>query len=159
MDITYDETVNNTEKKLRVEGEIRYAGFWMRFWAYLVDLIVVGSLNRIFIYPIIKAFNLPSDEPAFLPLELLLTGAVFYLYFIIMTKFLQQTLGKMIFGLKVISAEGNSLNWSTVIFRELVGRTISKALNGLLYVWAAFTKKKQGLHDYFADTYVIHSDK
>jgi uncharacterized RDD family membrane protein YckC len=158
MDITYDETVNHTEKKLIKESEIRYAGFWMRFWAYLIDLIVVGSLNRILIYPMIKAFNLPSNEPAFLPLEVLLTGVVFYLYFIMMTKFFHQTLGKMIFGLKVISSDGNSLNWSTVIFRELIGRTISKTLNGLLYVWAAFTKKKQGLHDYFADTYVIHSD-
>ncbi|RBW71462.1 RDD family protein [Bacillus taeanensis] len=157
MDITFDETTNDTEKVL-TGNEVRYAGFWMRFWAYLADLIVIASLNRIFIYPLIKAFNLPSDEPAFLPLEVLLTGTIFYLYFMLMTKFFQQTLGKMIFGLKVISAGNSSLSWSTIIFRELVGRTISKTLNGLFYIWTAFTRKKQGLHDYFADTYVVHVD-
>ncbi|SIC78181.1 Uncharacterised protein [Mycobacteroides abscessus subsp. abscessus] len=24
-------------------ASVRFAGFWMRFWAYLADLIVIGS--------------------------------------------------------------------------------------------------------------------
>ncbi|MER2060547.1 MAG: RDD family protein, partial [Niallia sp.] len=33
------------------EGSYVYAGFWMRFWAYLADIIIVSSVNRILIYP------------------------------------------------------------------------------------------------------------
>lgn len=33
---------------------VRYAGFWMRFWAYLLDLLVVGSINRLIIHPIFR---------------------------------------------------------------------------------------------------------
>ena len=31
---------------------LQFAGFWMRFWAYLADLVVIGSLNRMLIHPI-----------------------------------------------------------------------------------------------------------
>ncbi len=33
---------------------VHYAGFWMRFWAYLLDLIVVGSLDRLLVKPIFR---------------------------------------------------------------------------------------------------------
>lgn len=72
-----------------------------------------------------------------------------------MTKFLNQTLGKMIFGLRVVSNDDTSLNWSRIIFRELVGRYISKMI-WIGFLIAAFTPKKQSLHDIFADTLVIH---
>src|SRR5690606_40751242 len=51
------------------------------------------------------------------------TGIVFYLYFILLTKFFGQTLGKMVFGLKVIPIEGDKLTWGTIIFREGIGRS------------------------------------
>lgn len=72
-----------------------------------------------------------------------------------MTKFFGQTLGKMVFGLKVIPLNDERLSWSTVIFREWIGRYISATI-WILYVIAAFTPKKQALHDMFADTAVIH---
>ena len=25
----------------------KFAGFWMRFWAYLLDIVVIGSIDRI----------------------------------------------------------------------------------------------------------------
>ena len=35
-----------------IGSEFHYAGFWMRFWAYLLDLAVIASLNNLLIYPI-----------------------------------------------------------------------------------------------------------
>ena len=49
------------------------------------------------------------------------------------------------------------LTWSTIIFREVIGRFISKLLV-IPYLLVAFTPKKEALHDIFADTYVIHED-
>ncbi|MCS0671094.1 RDD family protein [Cytobacillus firmus] len=134
---------------------IRFAGFWMRFWAYLLDLIVVGSVDRILINPIFRALDIPLHESnLFAPISIA-TAITFYAYFVLMTKFFGQTLGKMVFGLKVVNLKGKKLTWSTILFREWIGRFISATIF-VGYVIVAFLPKKQGLHDLFADTSVVH---
>lgn len=157
MDITSQTNIVD-HLETQNENDKIYAGFWVRFWAYLVDLFIIASLNRIIVYPIVKAFNIENSS-AIISVEAILTGIVFFAYFAIMTKFLNQTLGKMVLGIKVTSIHGMQLSWGTVIFREVIGRFISKALFGLVYVWVAFSPTKQGVHDYFADTWVIHTKK
>lgn len=137
------------------EKEYQYAGFWMRFWAYLLDLLVIGSLNRIIIYPISRLLDLPiNDSNLFAPVSIA-TAVLFYAYFVLMTKFFRQTVGKMVFGLKVISLHDEKLRWSTIMFREWIGRFISGSIL-ILYIIIGFLPKKQGVHDLFADTTVIH---
>ncbi|MGA9288762.1 MAG: RDD family protein [Anaerobacillus sp.] len=154
-----DETMSMTAPPASFSDEptqMRFAGFWMRFWAYLVDIIVVASLNGILITPALRGFDVPAGEPAFLPIQAVLTGIIYYAYFILMTKFLSQTLGKMLFGLRVESDKGKGLTWCTVVFREGIGRFISKTILFVGFIVVAFTKKKQGIHDLFADTIVVH---
>lgn len=132
-----------------------YGGFWMRFWAYLLDLLVIAGINGILIKPIFRLLDLSLDASGiFTPINIT-TAVVFYVYFILMTKFFGQTLGKMVFGLKVVPLNDRELSWTTVIFREWIGRYISATFQ-ILYVIAAFTPKKQALHDLFAETTVIH---
>lgn len=157
MDITsHANIVENLEKQN--ESSAVYAGFWIRFWAYLLDLIVIASLNRIIVFPLITVFDIEPSSRVF-SVEAVATTIVFFAYFVIMTKFFKQTLGKMVLGIKVTSLDGSNLTWGTVIFREVVGRFISKSFFGLVYVWVAFSAKKQGVHDFFADTLVIHTKK
>jgi uncharacterized RDD family membrane protein YckC len=133
----------------------RYAGFWMRFWAYLLDLIVIGSIDRIVVMPLFRWLDVPLMETnLFAPISIA-TAVTFYTYFVLMTKFYGQTLGKMVFGLKVIGLKEESLSWKTILFREWIGRFISSTIF-IGYVLSAFLSKKQGLHDIFADTTVIH---
>ncbi|MGG4267987.1 RDD family protein [Peribacillus simplex] len=135
-------------------NSVYFAGFWMRFWAYLADLFVIGSLNRILIHPIFKFYE--GTDDLWFSAEGLLTGIVFFLYFVLMTKFLNQTLGKMILGLKVVTLkeEAKTISWGTVLFRELIGRYISK-VTWIGYLLAGLLPKKQALHDVFADTSVV----
>ncbi|MFJ7637566.1 RDD family protein [Peribacillus sp. NPDC097264] len=140
---------------LEDDGDVKvvyFAGFWMRFWAYLADLFVIGSLNRILIHPIFKFYN--ESDNLWFSAEALLTAIVFFLYFILMTKFFNQTLGKMIFGLKVVALKEETITWGTVLFRELFGRYISK-VTWVGYLLAGLLPKKQALHDIFADTSVV----
>lgn len=135
--------------------DLRYGGFWMRFWAYLFDLIIIASINGILIKPLFRAIGLPiSASGIFTPINIAM-AFIFYAYFVLMTKICGQTVGKMIFGLKVIPLKSEQLSWGTVIFREWIGRYISATLL-FLYVVAAFTPKKQAIHDLIADTTVIH---
>ncbi|GIN60131.1 putative membrane protein YteJ [Robertmurraya siralis] len=138
-----------------INGNVRYAGFWMRFWAYLIDLLVIGSINRILIYPVFRSLDLSlHDSSMFAPISIF-TAITFYAYFVLMTKFLGQTLGKMIFGLKVVDLNGKKLSWGAILFREWIGRFISTTV-WISYAVVAFLPKKQGLHDLFADTSVVH---
>lgn len=165
-DLQYDGNTTDTNVYIKHDEQIvhgslhRYAGFWMRFWAYLTDLIVIFSINGLLIGPI-KYINEGKNIPiGFWTLYGLISIVVFYLYFLLMTKKFGQTLGKMIFGLIVIKRDGTELKWDDLLFREVVGRFIYKALGFLflLYAVVGFTKEKQGLHDIFAQTRVIYKD-
>ncbi|WP_394235560.1 RDD family protein [Niallia oryzisoli] len=135
--------------------DYRYAGFWMRFWAYLLDLVVIASLNGILVYPLFRALDIKISDPSMFAPASIVTAVIFYAYFVLMTKFFKQTLGKMVFGLKVISLDQTPLSWSTIMFREWIGRFISGSIL-ILYVVVAFLPRRQGIHDLFADTTVVH---
>jgi uncharacterized RDD family membrane protein YckC len=155
--------VNNHEELTALEYQkeenlFELGGFWMRFWAYLLDLIVISSIGRLIVYPIFRALDLSLvKDDMFAPISIL-SAIIFYGYFVLMTKYMGQTLGKMAFGLKVIEMDGKRLKWSTVLFRELIGRFISASIL-ILYIVVAFTNKKQGIHDLFADTTVIREKR
>lgn len=159
--LIHENMIHVTEEKTHLQEEVntiepeqlQFAGFWMRFWAYLADLIVIGSLNRILIHPIF-AFMDSDSKFSFLSGEVIATTIVFFVYFVLMTKFFSQTLGKMIFGLKVVTLKEDKMTWVTIIFREFIGRFISKT-TVIGYLLAGLLPKKQGLHDIFADTSVV----
>nr|WP_095407415.1 RDD family protein [Bacillus wudalianchiensis] len=150
-----EENLSVEEKLPPAVSAFHYAGFWMRFWAYLLDLIVVGSISRLLIYPLFRALDIEVASSGLFSAVNIATALVFYLYFVLMTKWKGQTIGKMVFGLKVISLTDSELSWKTVLFREWIGRYLSVTIP-FLYILVAFLSKKQGLHDYFAGTTVIH---
>lgn len=149
--------VENAEPVLIEQYRAKYAGFWTRFWAYTIDLLVLSALSGILVKPIFRVVDIEITNPSFLlfsPYKLTAL-LLMLLYFMLMTKYFQQTVGKMIMGIKVIPKEDKKLTWSTVIFREGFGRFISKMLL-IPYLLVLFMPKKEALHDLFADTIVIH---
>ncbi|WP_096436127.1 RDD family protein [Alteribacter populi] len=138
-------------------AEVHYGGFWMRFWAYLVDLLVVSSINGVVVGIFLTMIGLDNLTFGIYSLAGLMTALVSYSYFVIMTKLIRQTLGKRIFGLLVISESEDTLTWGDVVFREVVGRFIHRSLliTNLLYFIVPFDSRKRGLHDKFADTAVV----
>ncbi|PKM66712.1 MAG: hypothetical protein CVU95_10580 [Firmicutes bacterium HGW-Firmicutes-2] len=124
--------------------KIVYAGFWMRFFAYLLDLIIVGSIQRMMLF--FLGEGLPKTT---------LSVILFLAYFVLMTKLNQgQTLGKMVFGLRVICFKEEKLSWSTVLVRELFGRYVQKII-WPMYLLVVFTPYKQHVIDILADTSVV----
>jgi uncharacterized RDD family membrane protein YckC len=136
--------------------EQKAAGFWIRFWAYIVDLLILSSIGMLLIKPIFRLFSLEINNPSWYAPFTLITAILFYAYFVVMTKLCNQTVGKMIFGIRVISKDGSKLKWNTVLFREWIGRLISVIPLNIPYLAVAFTPKKQAIHDFIADTLVVH---
>ncbi|MBC1473725.1 RDD family protein [Listeria grandensis] len=131
-----------------------YAGFWIRFMAYLVDLLVTTAISGILISPVFRLADWNMDG-SFFAMYGALVMLTFLAYFIVMTKFWSQTLGKMIFGIRVVSLKKEALTWGTVLFREGALRFVTSVVWGL-YVVCAFTPKKQGIADLLENTAVVH---
>ena len=134
-----------------------YAGFWQRFMAYIIDLIVVAAITGL--------FNTITMNYMNVSIKLSLIGEytisfliVSFAYFILMTYYFSQTLGKIIMKIKVETNKGEKLSWYDVIYRELVGRILTTVLFYIPYIFVGILPKKKGLHDYIADTVVVKED-
>lgn len=136
----------------------RPAGFWIRFFAYIIDAIIVTSISGLVLSPLMLVNDGYPIEIGFWTINGIVATFIYYIYFFTMTKLFQQTLGKMIIGIKVVSTENRQLTWSDVFFRETVGRIIHNAFGilKLLYVIIAFTENKQGIHDMIGNTKVVY---
>jgi uncharacterized RDD family membrane protein YckC len=137
----------------------KYAGFWIRFVAVMVDGIIlvipIGALQFL-----TSAVSLSSGLPS---KTVSIISALVYLlvtwgYFSLMTYFAGATLGKMLVGITVKSDDLGKLSFGRVILRETLGKIISQVTIYIGFIIAGFTKKKQGLHDMIARSVVVYKD-
>lgn len=130
-----------------------YGSFNKRFFAYLIDILLINSISS-FILTIYGVFGWSDSEMSFGLFSI--TSLVLYLaYFSLLTKFMNgQTIGKMIMGLRVVSLDHEELSWADVLTRELIGRYIQKKIL-ILYLVVFVTKRKETPADLFTDTVVI----
>ncbi|WP_455485970.1 RDD family protein [Gemella sp.] len=161
-----EEKVDIKEKDLTLPTSIEdymtlsknfYAGFWIRFVAYVIDMIVIYAVASLLNTLSFGLLNKQVDFPI-LGEESLSYVIVMFTYFISMTYFFSQTLGKMIMKIKVETNRGDKLNLADVVYRELVGRLLTIFLAYIPYIAVAFINKKKGLHDFIADTVVVKED-
>jgi uncharacterized RDD family membrane protein YckC len=130
----------------------KYAGFWLRVGAYILDSIIMFPVG--FVLGFVFGFLEPEEGPGDAILQLLIF-VVTWLYFALMeSSSIQGTLGKKIVGIKVTDTHGNKIS-----FLRATGRHFSKILSSLIlligYIMAGFTSKKQALHDMIAGCYVV----
>ncbi|MDO5718242.1 MAG: RDD family protein [Tissierellia bacterium] len=135
-----------------------FSGFFTRLFAFTIDSIIAASISKLLIDGSINLFL----NDYYIPKSVynLAHIIVFLLYFTIMTYATNgQTLGKMIFGIRVVSFKEERLKLSTVIVREFFGRYIyTYGILFLLYAICGFTSKKQHLMDMIADTSVVNEN-
>jgi len=134
---------------LSVNGTSTYAGFWRRVAAVLLD----GLLLAVVTAPLT---NVMVDDPyRFGGPGNLLSSAIGWLYFALMESSSKQaTLGKLALGIHVTDLDGRRIG-----FGRATGRYFAKILSALIlgigFLMAAFTERKQGLHDLIAQTLVL----
>jgi uncharacterized RDD family membrane protein YckC len=154
----------------------RYGGFWIRFGARFIDGLVFMVPILIFAAVLIpnlirtgsQASNPASTpNPAFAAFGLITVILVFLLaggcYEILMLRYRSATLGKMACGLKVIRADGRSLNWAVCFGRFFMWNVVTSGipyLNSVLMLVSAIMlgvdDEKRALHDRVCDTRVIY---
>lgn len=136
------------------ESAITYAGFWKRVVASLIDIFIVFIPTTLIISPLISSIP-PEQVQGIINTIGFMVG---WLYFASMESSEQQaTLGKSILGIKVTDSKGEKVG-----FGRATGRHFGKILSGIIlmigYIMAAFTNKKQALHDKISGCLVINSN-
>jgi uncharacterized RDD family membrane protein YckC len=158
-------------------NRIKYAGFWTRLCAAIIDGIIVYII--LIIPSIISAITFSIGHPGYPDDPFLIDGLVGtivlitlkllailqilntvitpWLYFSIMESSRKQaSLGKQALGIKVTNLNGESIS-----FERATGRYFAKFISAVSllvgYLMAAFTQKKQTLHDIIAKTLVVKS--
>lgn len=140
-------------------GEVKYAGFWIRWVAVLLDgfIFVILIYLNVLLQLILSGFIHEKNSSIFylvgyLPIPIMVV------YYIFMTNKYQATLGKMALGLKVVAEDGQRAELGKIVLRETVGKILSAITLGIGYIMAGFTQKKQALHDMVAGTVVVYKD-
>lgn len=139
-------------------GELRWAGFWIRFGASLVDgfiLIPVSvGIQLLAGQSFYQTIGLDTRTPLMFVLAELLGLATGLAYEVTMIGRYGATLGKMACGIKVVMADGGKVS-----YMRALGRHFAKLLNTLTiyigYIIAAFDDQKRGLHDRICNTRVV----
>lgn len=139
----------------------QYASFGKRLLAFILDWVILTIIGIIanFILSMVLRVLLGSSESAQLVIVLLgyLVGIVIgWLYYAKQESSPKQaTIGKDALGIVVTDMEGKRIS-----FTKATVRYFSKILSGLIlligYIMAAFTEKKQALHDMIAGTLVVN---
>lgn len=152
-----------------------YAGFWLRFAAVIIDYFVLGFIQFVLVVPFlaylgIVIFTAPADINELSDAEKLgyisamigpillmasVTAIAGWLYYALMESSAKQgTIGKIALGIKVTDMDGQPIS-----FMNATGRYFGKILSSLVmmigYLMAAFTQKKQALHDILANCLVV----
>lgn len=128
----------------------QYGGFWIRFLAFLADSAIVFLVSALLVAGAAMALGLEVLAPV-----ILAVWALGYLYWPVMHASARQaTFGKAMLGLKVARLDGSRISILRSLGRELA-KILSSAVFMVGYIMAAFTGRKQALHDLVASTYVI----
>ena len=124
---------------------VEYAGFWLRFIAFLIDAIVLFALDFVLTLVTFGGYVFMFGVPVIIS----------WLYYALMESSEKQaTLGKLAVGLAVTDCAHRRISFARATGRHFA-KWISAVLMFIGYLMIGFTAKKQGLHDMLADTLVV----
>lgn len=153
-------------------AEPEYAGFWLRFGAWVIDYMILmvpftiislsmglGPAMTSFLAQMEhdKAAAMAAYAVAIRPISvvLMILGFVYYVAFEC-SKW-QATPGKLAVGIRVTDIQGGRLSVGRAAGRNAVRllNLLTALVPMVFYIVAAFTQRKQGVHDLMASTYVL----
>jgi uncharacterized RDD family membrane protein YckC len=158
-------------------GQFRYAGFWLRFVAYLIDGFITSVAIFALFLPIVAITGAATHLPRLRDLQrnegqmdpvvigaiismaatlvslALLISWLYHAYF--ESSSWQATPGKKVLNLYITDLSGQPIS-----FLHATGRLLAKVVTSMVplalgYIMAGFTERRQALHDMIAGTLVL----
>lgn len=136
---------------------MKYAGFWIRSVAFLIDFVLVNGFEQIVQYLIAAVFGLSAFNEQVV--GALFSIAITYYYYCRYQVRTGTTIGKKLFNIYVISVKtGQNLTHRQAVVR-LLGYVFSTIIMGCGFLMAAFHPQRRTLHDLMAGTVCIRKPK
>ena len=148
---------------------VRYAGFWRRFWAVVLDGLIlnivtvpIGMMTAGPTASMIDSENISPEQLAALfsayATAVTLSLIANWLYCALMeSSKWQATLGKLALGMRVTDLSGRRINFARATGR-FFAKMVSTLTVGIGYVIQVFTGKRQALHDLIAGTLIVRTE-
>ncbi len=139
--------------------EYKYAGFWIRFGAKLIDGFIMMFIYLLFSFILVGLMSSVdrtsgSANMIVVLVTLLQYGTAIFYYVYFVGKY-SATPGKMACGIKIITPETGRVS-----YLKAFGRYLSEILSYIIlcigYIMVAWDKEKKGLHDIICNTRVIY---
>lgn len=138
-------------------AELNYAGFWIRFCAKIIDILILGVLEAFASHLVFGAFFIDINTPDIFVSWLIFNVFKFVAnicYTWLLTWKFGGTLGKLALDIRVVQANGEPIG----LWRSL-GRAFAEILSIITlligYIIAGFDSEKRTLHDHICGTRVI----
>lgn len=133
----------------------QFAGFWVRFTAAMIDIVIL--LIPCLLVSFLLRASFRHGNPLVDFANPIMSTAIWWAYSaVLQSSKWQATLGKKILGLKVCDYQGVRISFARASGRFFASY-LSALLVGIGFIMVAFTRNKQGLHDFMAKTLVVRS--
>ncbi|MGH9675496.1 MAG: RDD family protein [Candidatus Acidiferrum sp.] len=154
---------------------VQYAGFWLRFVAYIIDGLIMGvcfvaiAVALLFLTgmgSLLDKFH-PGADPSefgallgvtfiFSFLGIAVVGSWLYHAYLESSDW-QATVGKRVLNLKVTDMQGQPISFGRASGRFFAKIITSMIPLGIGYIIAGFTERKQAIHDMIANCLVLRT--
>jgi len=141
------------EKTFGITDLRKFAGFWIRVGAVAIDNAVL-VIPCLMLSSLIKATAPDGMETIYDFSFNVLAVWVYHAAFV--SSAWQGTIGKMVLGLKVVDYSGNRITFGRATARYF-SQALSALILGIGFMMVGWTNKRQGLHDFIAETRVVRS--
>jgi uncharacterized RDD family membrane protein YckC len=135
----------------------RYAGFWIRSWATIIDIFLVLVITLpllLWIYGL-DYLNPEISTSVRGPMDLLISYVLPTVAVLFLWKYKSATPGKMVLGITIVDARTGGRPSFVQFLIRYFAYLISMLPIGLGFLWIAFDPKKQAWHDKLAGTVVV----
>ena len=144
----------------RQSANQRFAGFWIRVLAWVVDSIILSVVGVALTFGagfVVGALgsNLPSLQNFLVPIVAATSFLLPAIYLLVGWARSGRTFGKMLCGIRIVCENGAPLGFGGALVR-LLGYMLSSLIFCIGYLMVAFTDRKRGLHDMVAGTVVVY---
>lgn len=171
LELLLDEQFDRLYGRLKAEEDreraLRWGGFFRRTSALFVDMLVLAMFSALLFYFAYVAYSMGlaahgrslSGESLEIFLRILVFAWLLLVagYFVLFHGMDGRTVGKWLFGLRVVGADQQPLTFRQALVRCM--GALPCAVFGLGFLWVVFHREKRGWHDLLAGTWVIREGR
>ena len=146
-----------SESESRVSPKITIAKWTDRFFAWLIDFVIISIVSTSIIFAVfgtieLENYNFWAESTQFFP-----TSILFFSYWAILEYKTGQTIGKKILGIKTTDMYGNNPSLKGILISSF-GKSFLIPID-VFFGWILTNQKRQRIFNKLGDTIIIKMKK